>query len=356
MYNLHRNDMQIWSHNYVCTLEKVQFHVFTVCYILSEIAAMSSNQEGDIMVSSMPTSPTKDTYTRRTASLNAEAALKCLTEASKRMSPSTRAYYSRKRTQDNDGMSDLPNIGKLTPTSTCTDNSAVRSLRFGVQYSTSSTKSPHRKSSKSKQQHVKVKAKPFITKTITLPQDFFVRRTANLNASACMTALLGPTKKAKIEESNSGQNYAVIVPAQEDVEVDVVEVDVDPVPNEIYTQNLNNKVESEVTNFTSKRQVTTKEKSLSMYKGLDLPSVPSPVVNNKPSSAAVPDKTLLVPMRDERVRELVEEGLQLVEKSTQRKPSKSSRRVSKIYTQSSIYVTVAFGIVILNYLIKQLSN
>ena len=312
-----------------------------------EIATMSSNQEGDIMVSSMPTSPTKDTYTRRTASLNAEAALKCLTEASRRMSPSTRAFYSRKRTQDNDGMDDLPNVGKLTPTSTCADSSAVRSLRFTVQDSASSTKRSHRKNSKSKelqQQHAKVKAKPFITKTITLPQDFFVRRTANLNASACMTALLSPTKKAKIEESNSGQNYAVIVPAQEDVEVDVVEVDVDPVPNEIYTQNTNNKVESkvnELTTIASKPKVTTKERSLSLYKGLDLPPVSSPFVNNKTSSSAVPDKTLLVPMRDERVRELVEEGLQLVAKSTQRKPSKLSRRVRvqyKIYTHCSIYV------------------
>ena len=67
-----------------------------------------------------------------------------------------------------------------------------------------------------------------------------------------------------------------------------------------------------------------------MHKALDLCPVPSPVVHNK-SSPVVADKTLLVPVREETVRELVEEGIQLVEKSTQKKPSKLSRRVRLQY-------------------------
>lgn len=295
---------------------------------MSSNHASKENETAGVIVSSLPTSPTKDIYTRRTASLNAEAALKCLTEASRRMSPSTRAYFSRKRTSQGDVvMDDLPNVGKLTPTSACNDSSAVRSLRFGTQDSSTRTQQRH---SKSNQQHAKVKSKqPFITKTITLPQDFFVRRTASLNASACMTALLSPTKKAKIEECNSGQNYAIIVPAQEDVEVDVVEVDVDPVPVEAKTQGDSNKAESKVNDVISISNTTTKSKAerpSSMHKALDSLPVSSPVVHNKASPVVV-DKTLLVPMRDETVRELVEEGIQLVEKSTQRKPSKLSRRV-----------------------------
>ena len=229
---------------YICAL-----CVYFVRNTMSSNHKSKENAGTGIIIPSLPTSPNKDTYARRTASLNAEAALKCLTEASRRMSPSTRAYYSRKRTsEDNTEMADLPNIGKLTPTSACNDSSAVRSLRFGAQDSVSSSTRTQRKYSKSKQQSAKVKPKPFITKTITVPQDFFVRRTANLNASACMTAMLSPTKKAKIEETSS-QNYAVIVPAQEDVEVDVVQVDVDPIPSksvEIKTQSDSNKVQSKV--------------------------------------------------------------------------------------------------------------
>ena len=312
--------------------------VYVVRSTMSSNHASKENKNAGVIVSALPTSPTKDIYTRRAASLNAEAALKCLTEASRRMSPSTRAYFSRKRTsQDDVATDDLPNVGKLTPTSACNDSSAVRSLQFGTQDSSTRTR---QRSSKSNQQHAKVKSKPFITKTITLPQDFFVRRTANLNASACMTALLSPTKKAKIEECNSGQNYAIIVPAQEDVEVDVVEVDIDPVPNEAKTPGDTNEVESKVNEVESKvndvisiSNTTTKskeEKPSSMHKSLDLLPVPSPVVHNKASPVVV-DKTLLVPMRDETVRELVEEGIQLVEKSTQRRPSKLSRRVRFYY-------------------------
>ena len=315
--------------------------VYVVRNTMSSNHASKENENTGIIVPSLPTSPTKDTYTRRAASLNAEAALKCLTEASRRMSPSTRAYFSRKRTSHGDVAIDgLPNVGKLTPTSACNDSSAVRSLRFGAQYSASSSTRTQQRNSKSKQQHAKVKAKPFVTKTITIPQDFFVRRTASLNASACMTALLSPTKRAKVEECNSDQNYAIIVPAQEDVEVDVVEVDVDPVPNksvEVNTQSDNNEVESKVneviaiSNTASKPKAATIERPSSMHKTLDLLPVSSPVVHNK-ASPVLPDKTLLVPMRDETVRELVEEGLQLVEKSTQRKPSKLSRRVRSYYT------------------------
>ena len=310
--------------------------VYVVRNTMSSNHTSKENKDAGVIVSSLPTSPTKDTYARRTASLNAEAALKCLTEASRRMSPSTRAYFSRKRTSQGDvKMDDLPNVGKLTPTSACNDSSAVRSLRFGAQDSVSFSTRTRQRNSKSNQQRAKVKAKPFITKTITLPQDFFVRRTANLNASACMTALLSPTKKAKIEDCNSGQNYAIIVPAQEDVEVDVVEVDVDPVPDksvEAKTQSDSNKVESEINevvtinNTASKSKTAATERPSSMHKALDLLPVSSPVVQNK-ASPGVPDRTLLVPMRDETVRELVEEGIELVEKSTQRKPSKLSRRV-----------------------------
>ena len=314
------------------SLNKFVHYVYVVRSTMSSNHASKENENAGVIVSSLPTSPTKDIYTRRTASLNAEAALKCLTEASRRMSPSTRAYFSRKRTSQGDVvMDDLPNVGKLTPTSACNDSSAVRSLRFGAQDSSTRTRQSN---SKSNQQHAKVKSKSYITKTITLPQDFFVRRTANLNASACMTALLSPTKKAKIEECNSAQNYAIIVPAQEDVEVDVVEVDVDPVPIEAKTQSDSNKAESKVNDVISIKNTTTKpkaERPSSVHKALDLLPVSSPVVHNKASPVVV-DKTLLVPMRDETVRELVEEGIQLVEKSTQRKPSKLSRRVRFYYT------------------------
>ena len=301
---------------------------------------MSSSKENNagIVVSSLQTSSTKDTYTRRTASLNAEAALKCLTEASRRMSPSTRAYYSTKRnSQDGETVreSGVPIFGKLTPTSGCNDNSAVRSLQFGAQDSASSPTRPHRMNLKPKQQYTKVKAKPYITKTITVPQDLFVRRTANLNASACMTALLSPTKKAKTE-SNSGQNYAVVVPAQEDVEVDVVDVDPMSVKSVdiLKMQNTSNKVEPraneviKTSNAPSKSKAATMERP-SMHKGLVIPQVSSHVVHK--SSPAVPDKTLLVPIREETVKEFVEEGIQLVEKSAQRRPSKFSRRVSHNY-------------------------
>ena len=307
---------------------------------------MSSSKENNagVVVSSMPTSPTKNTYTRRTASLNAEAALKCLTEASRRMSPSTRAYYSAKRSsQDGETVKETgtTNFGKLTPTSACNDNSAIKSLQLGAQDSASFSAKPHSRNLKSKQQDAKVTAK-YITKTITVPQDLFVRRTANLNASACMTALLSPTKKAKTE-SNSGQNYAVVVPAQEDVEVDVV--DVDPVPirsvDILRMQNTSNKVQPKVneviaiSNATSKSKAATVEKP-STQKDLEIPQVSSPVVHK--SSPPVPDKTLLVPIREETVKEFVEEGLQLVEKSTQRRPSKLSRRVRHSYLRMYLFM------------------
>jgi len=288
------------------------------------------NESTSKLISSLPTSPTKDTYARRTASLNAEAALKCLTEASRRMSPSTRAYFSRKRNSQGDTETvkeiNLPNVGKLTPTSAYNDNSAVRSLQFGVQDSVSSPTKVQQKNLKSKQQR---KSKGIISKTITLPQDFFVRRTANLNASACMTALLSPTKKAKIEESDKDQNYAVIVPAQEDVEVDVV--DVDPLDNKVaeVLRNKNDKniVEPKVNKVESvpRPKAGTAERPLSTVKALESPPVSSPAVSK--TSLAAYYKTLVVPLRDEKVKELVEEGIDLVEKTTQRKPSKLSRRV-----------------------------
>lgn len=291
------------------------------------------NESTSKLALSLPTSPTKDTYARRTASLNAEAALKCLTDASRRMSPSTRAYFSRKRNSQGDTEMvkeiNLPDVVKLTPTSACNDSSAVRSLQFGTQDSVPSSTRVQQKNIKSKEQ---CNTKTFITKTITVPQDLFVRRTANLNASACMTALLNPTKKAKIEESSNGHNYAVIVPAQEDVEVDVV--DVDPVDNKVVeilkTKNDKNKVEPNVTEVVTVKNVPrlkagTVERPLSTEKVSESPPVSSPAVSK--TSLAVPDKTLVVPLRDEKVRELVEEGVDLVEKTTQRKPSKLSRRV-----------------------------
>lgn len=304
---------------------------------------MSSSKENNagVVVPSLPTSPTKDTYTRRTASLNAEAALKCLTEASRRMSPSTRAFYSSKRaSQDGETIKEtgVPIVGKLTPTSACNDNSPIRSLQFGA---SSGLTKPHRRNLKSKQQDAKVKAK-YITKTITVPQDLFVRRTANLNASACMTALLSPTKKAKTE-SNSGQNYAVVVPAQEDVEVDVV--DVDPVPirsvDILRMQNTKNKVQPRgnevitISNATSKSKAAIVERP-STQKDLEIPQASSPVAHK--SSPAVPDKTLLVPAREETVKDFVEEGIQLVEKSAQRRPSKLSRRVRHSYLHMYLFM------------------
>lgn len=284
------------------------------------------SKENESEGKSLPTSSNKDTYARRAASLNAEAALKCLTEASKRMSPSTRAYFSRKRTSQDDTNTiteiNLPNFGKLTPTTACNDSPAVRSLRFDS--SSSLTTRALQRNSKSKKQNMKVKPK-VITKTITVPQDFFVRRTANLNASACMSALLSPTKKAKVEESNNSQNYAVIVPAQEDVEVDVV--DVDPTDNtfiKVLKPQVDRKtVEPKVTEVVTK--TTTVGKPLSIYKTSDFPTLSSPIVSK--TSLAVPDKTLLVPKSGEAVKRLVEEGIQLIEKTVQRRPSKLSRRV-----------------------------
>ena len=310
---------------------------------MSSSHASKENENADMLVPSLPTSPNKDIYTRRTASLNAEAALKCLTEASRRMSPSTRAYFSRKRTFQGDSETvketDLPNVGKLTPMTAFNDSSAVRSLQFGAQESASSSRRAHQKKLKSKQ-HAKVKAKPYITKTITVPQDFFVRRAANLNASACMSALLSPTKRAKIEGPSSGQNFAIVVPAQEDIEVDVVDIDPMPIKSVdiLKIKNDSHEVETKanevvtISNAPSRSKGASGERPSSIHKASDFPPASSPAVNktspavNK-TSPAVPDEMLLVPIRDETVRELVEEGIQLVEKSTQRKPSKLSRRV-----------------------------
>lgn len=310
---------------------------------------MSSNhmdkedENADKSVPAPPISPYKGTYARRTASLNAEAALKCLTEASRRMSPSTRAYYSRKRNSQGDA-EDILDVGKLTPRSACTDSSAIRSLQFSAQDSASTTRKPQQRKVKSKQQYGDVKTKSIITKTITVPQDLFVRRTANLNASACMTALLGPTKKVKMEESSGDQNFAVIVPAQEDVEVDVVDVDptvIEPckaLKAEIDRKKVKPKMNDEVTtisNAVPKTKPATVQRPSSLHKTSDPPQVPSSVIHKV--SPTVPDKTLLVPMRHETLRDLVEEGLQLVKKTTQKKPSKLSRRVSIFDTHDVLH-------------------
>ncbi|XP_065898978.1 trinucleotide repeat-containing gene 18 protein-like isoform X2 [Dysidea avara] len=249
-------------------------------------------------------SPSRENYARRTASLNAEAALKCLTEASRKMRSSP-SYVSRKR----NSQADSPSAKRSKP-------DVITAMPYSM--SSFGENLPNTSISDSEQQSLK----PIATHStgdeeienksvVSLPSlspDFYVRRTASLNATACMSALLSPAKKPKLR-GDSSSNSAAVSAVEDNVKIEPV---ADAVTKVI--ENQDNASDSDVLEIVS-------------VGGVEDEVQPTLVDPLRECSTEV-KKSLVVPVSEEAVKRLVEEGVEVVAKTAQRKPSKFSRRKS----------------------------
>jgi len=251
-------------------------------------------------------SPSRENFTRRTASLNAEAALKCLTEASRKMRSSP-SYVSRKR----NSQADSPNAKRSKP-----------NIITAMQYSTSEFDEnlPNTSFGDSVQQFLQPIAKhstgdeeienKSVVSLPSLSPDFYVRRTASLNATACMSALLSPTKKSKLNSSkgdDTSSSSAMAIAMEDDVKIESV---IDPK----VVENKDNASDSDVLEIVS-------------VGGIEDEVQPTSLVDPLRECSTEVRKSLVVPVSEETVKRLVEEGTEIVAKTAQRKPSKFSRRV-----------------------------
>jgi len=248
-------------------------------------------------------SPSKENYTRRTASLNAEAALKCLTEASRKMRSSP-SYMIRKR----NSQADSPNAKRSKP-----------NIITAMQYSASEfgENLPSASFDDSVQQSLKPIAKhsteddevenKSVVSLPSLSPDFYVRRTASLNATACMSALLSPTKKTKLNSSkdDTSSNSAAVSAVEDDVKIE---------PDTKVVENQDSASDSDVLEIVS-------------VGGIEDEVQPTSLVDPLRECSTEMKKSLIVPVSEETVKKLVEEGTEVVTKTVQRKPSKFSRRV-----------------------------
>ena len=261
-------------------------------------------------------SPSKENYARRTASLNAEAALKCLTEASRKMRSSP-SYMIRKR----NSQADSPNAKRSKP-----------NIITAMQYSASEfvENLPSTPFGDSVQQSLKPITKhsteddevenKSVVSLPSLSPEFYVRRTASLNATACMSALLSPTKKPKLNSSkgDSSNNSAPVSAMEDDVKIE-------PDHDTKVVENQGSASDSDVLEIVS-------------VGGIEDEMQPTSLVDPLRECSTEMKKSLVVPVSEETVKKLVEEGVEVVAK---RKPSKFSRRV-RIKLLIQLYVDILY--------------
>ena len=270
---------------------------------------MNSGKNNDVKgeredISPLPSvlqmSPSRESFTRRTASLNAEAALKCLTEASRKLR--TSSYLSRKRNSPAGSPSAKKPKSDVITAMQCS-TSAFGENAF-ISDDEQQTLKPITKHSTGDEE---IESKSVVSLP-SLSPDFYVRRTASLNATACMSALLSPSKKPKLSSSKGDNSETVAV--EDDVKSE-------PVADTKVVENQESASDSDVLEIVSVGGVEDEVQPTSSVAVVD----PSRECSNESK------KSLVVPVSEEAVQRLVEEGAEVVAKTTQRRPSKYSRRV-----------------------------